>query len=223
MNKSTILDYTRSRLYMMGSNAAPSFTDESLYPFLDRAQQIVIQQAINSDRLDLIADLINTLDSDDFEGAASSGIFWTSGDYGISGDFFAFITGYIYMRDRNNEEDVKTPIEPVSIKYFDLIVDQSNRMRFPKPKVFFGHKGEFITIVKDSDTAFGVTDDSSKVEIKYVKNPQLFSDIEGTTSPAISPQLHLDIVEKAAELTDTVLNPDSAGRKIQNNNQTQRN
>src|SRR6056297_987691 len=158
MNKSTILDYTRSRLYMMGSNAAPSFTDESLYPFLDRAQQIVIQQAINSDRLDLIADLINTLDSDDFDGARSSGIFWTSGDYGISGDFFAFITGYIYMRDRNNEEDVKTPIEPVSIKYFDLIVDQSNRMRFPKPKVFFGHKGEFITIVKDSDTAFGVTD-----------------------------------------------------------------
>lgn len=228
MNKSQILDYTRSRLYMMGSNAAPSFTDESLYPFLDRAQQIVIQQSIRADRLDLIANLIDTLNSSDFSEASTSGVLWKSGDSDISNEFFAFITGYVYISEEVGDDGVKTPIEPVSIRYFDNVLDQSSRMRFPKPKVFFGHEGEFITIVRDSYTIYATKDadgstitDSQKVEIKYVKNPTSFSDMENTGSPAISPQLHLDIVEKAAELTATVLNPQAAAQEIQNNNQAQ--
>ena len=97
---------------------------------------------------------------------------------------------------------------------------ESNRMTFPKPKVFFGYNGEFITVVKDSVSSFGETvTPATTIEIKYVKNPALFSEIEGSQSPEIAAQLHLDIVEKAAELAMSSISPQRAGQQIQNNNQ----
>ena len=227
MNKSTILDYVRSRMYLMGSNAAPSFADETLYPFLDRAQQISITDAVKFDRLDLISELIVTAGSTEFDGAVIDNNLWKSGSgTDIQSEFFMYITGSILMGistgdGRGIDSYEKVPLETVSIKYFDIVLDKSNRMTFPKPKIFFGHNGEFISVLKDSVSSFGAgaLTASDLVEIKYVKNPDLFSGMEGSQSPKISAQLHLDIVEKASELAMSSISPQRAGQQIQNNNQ----
>src|SRR6056297_2726834 len=97
MKKDTVLDYTRSRLYMMGSHAAPSFADEALYPFLDRAFQFVVQQAVSNDRLDLIADLIKTAASTEFVSADITDNIWVSNNTSLNSEFFIFITGHVLL------------------------------------------------------------------------------------------------------------------------------
>ena len=222
MKKDTVLDYTRSRLYMMGSHAAPSFADEALYPFLDRAFQFVVQQAVSNDRLDLIADLIKTAASTEFVSADITDNIWVSNNTSLNSEFFIFITGHVLLdppADWLGTSKIVVPLEPMSIKHFDLLLDQSNRMTFPKPKIFFGHKDEFITVMLDKTSVFNKSVGNSElVEIKYVTMPRLFSQMEGSDSLNVSDQLALDLIEKASELVSTVLQPSRAAQQVQNNN-----
>lgn len=234
MNKTEIIEYMRYRLDVIDSNISPSFEDAELYPFLDRAYLMVIDQQFKTGNLHLLKDLITnsvitgadiTTLSNNYQGNAEN-------QYPIKVDLSSFADFYILTNSwtkLTRPSDVLLTI--TSDKWFpnelienedvnNILITPVNRPYFMYPKVMMDYSGDYLTVYPDYYMEFDESTNLSKVvSIRYLKMPATFDTL---TTPVVHTSLHYNIADKAADLVRSTINPERAAQEIQIDEQVKR-
>jgi hypothetical protein len=200
----------------MGSEASPSFKEVNMYDFIDRAYHLVISEYVAKKSLEYLDKLIvkkEIIVSYDYSNARFLRI-----DDSLN-DYFLFIGGNIlvYNKGTSGPSSQKIALEQVSIEYLEILTDTTNKTYYRNPKILLGDAEGVIFIIPDYYTTIDIS--TKCMTLRYISIPKKFEDMWDTEEPVVSDLLHLDIVEKAAELMSSTLNPGAAAQEIQNNNQ----
>jgi len=218
MTKAELLDTIRNRLYLLGSQAAPSYTNDALYPFMDRAYHITIERAVIEDRVHLLSPIINS-----YKFKYSNLKYdWIELCYkfSIPSDFFIYISGIVSI-SRNSvgqTPDRKTvTLDEKSPKHITKFINtDENKLYFTNPKISIKNNRSEGVIVTDGFSRFDFTNDPDYLGyFDYVKYPEKFININMGDSPEILEPLHQDIAEKAAELAKKILDSGVAIQEVQ--------
>jgi len=214
MIKADFITSVKNSLYLMGSNASPSFKDEYICQYLDKAYHSVINSIIESADLTYITNLIESkrLNITDYTGKQKNFTFDV-------GKIFAIVSGYVYTK-YNGGTPIKRPIEVYSNIFIDTLLDNSNYLYFSSPKFILNSRDNNISIIIDSYsefTTYSCTGTAIPISFKYIKMPTKFIDMQNNDTPLISEIKHLEIADKAAELIANILSPQMAQFEIHNN------
>ena len=218
MDKQSIVSAIKNKLYWMGSEFSPSFKDVNMYDFIDRAYHIVIGQNVVKGKLEYLDKLIVTGNNINYSYDPLKDRYMKV--LNTYDDFFLFIGGTVLMKVTGGIESTSgqnIALEQVSIEYLEILTDDKNLTYFRNPKIMFGDENASIFIVPSYYARIQAS--QTCLTFRYISIPERFKDMAEDEEPVISKLLHLDIVEKAAELISNTLNPSVAAQEIQNNNQ----
>lgn len=229
MTRQEILDYMRLRLDVINSNISPSYEDAELYPFLDRAYLMVMDQQFKLGELSLLKNLLakstigNTYitelaETDGYQPNNESQL-PVKVDLSNLSDFYTHINSLTKLtRPSDSLLEINTG------KWFaneliktggaeNVLVSPVNRPYFIYPKVRIDYEGSFMIIYPDYYMSFDVSSDI--VIINYLELPQKFENIGSDSEPAIHSSLHHNIADKAADLANIPIDSQKAAQEVQ--------
>ena len=231
MNRSEFLEYLRLRLDVINSDVSPSYEDDELYPFLDRAYLMVIDQQAKQGNFHFLKGLLasNTVDSGSITSLSDDVYMKNNEDtYPLKVNLNSLTSFYIhtYSQTKVKRGDSISstssyqwfPNDPIQIENAsNVLITPVNKPYFLYPKVLVDYNEQNLIIFPDNYMMFDPA--SNSVKINYLKLPEKFKNL---STPAIHESLHHDVADKAANLAKIPINAQEAAQEVQVDEQVKR-
>lgn len=227
MNKTEILEYVRYKLDVINTNISPAYEDEELEPFLDKAQLLIIKNAIKDGNLDLIQKVLITKSflatertpMKDVDGMEPNNEEQMPFYISLADDLVDYISSSVKVTrpsDTVNKITTATWIKNEKIKQNAVrhyLTNHFNKPYFREPKAYSFNNNKNLVILPDYWTVFADTDNT--FQLTYAKIPTSFSVLGDLDSPDLDIHTHYDIADKAAGLIQVPINAQKAATDMQ--------